>query len=95
MTKSLFAERGALFYKPPEMRVHLRCAAGDVHGSYARCGSYDLDTALQVFPVHVLPLFVGPGIHMAVRTSLIAQFANIELEDFNVYRLKGLVPLLG
>ena len=67
----------SLFYQPTEIRVHLGCPTGNIQRRYLVSIKH-FDHRLSNFSRHALAP-IWPGIDVAVRASLIANFANIDL----------------
>ena len=80
------AKPAGLFDKPAEVGVQLRCAACDIDCGNVRLGQ-SLHTVLRRFQGHGLGT-IRAGIHMAVATGLIAQFADVDLKDGDAGRLE-------
>jgi hypothetical protein len=75
-------------YKPPEIRVHFRCAAGKVYRFNLSLACKASRQGLHRFPRHDL-FAVGAGIHVAVAANLVTHFAHVNLQHLRTTGFSG------
>ena len=83
-----------LVHEPAEIRIHLRGAAGDIHGRNVITTEH-VEAELEGRAGHVLGLFIRSGIDVAVDAGLIAEFADVHLEDVDLRRQDAPVREIG
>ena len=79
--------------QPAEMSVQLGRSAGDIHRGYSRFG-HEIQAGGHRFLAHDLAP-VGTGVDVAVLARLVANLADIDLQDGDSFGPRRTLPVLG